>query len=149
MLLGTALLIACSSAAGAGASTTPSQAVAARTKALCERTTARDPAGVVTANGTFGVVGDTFSPASLAMNEPLLIVHRGAAINDTVSLVFRDIGHTTPAKWVSYAVGASTRPNPWGEVAFAAGWKPIGFAGSCWRVEVDGADSGLVLEVGS
>jgi hypothetical protein len=108
----------------------------------------RDAAGVVTANGIFGVVGDTFTPSSLAINEPLLIVHRGATMADFVSLKFVDVGHTSPATWVAYGVGASTRPNPWGDVAFAAGWKPIGFAGSCWRLEVDGFDSGLVLEVG-
>ena len=62
---------------------------------------------------------------------------------------FDDVNHTTPATWVSYGVSATVRPNPWGNLVFEAGWKPIGFTGSCWRVFVDSVDSGLVIEVRS
>ena len=86
-------------------------------------------------------------PSAIAMNESLVIVHRGAKEQDTLDLRFDDIGHSSPATWVSYRVGARTRANPWSEFAFEAGWKPIGFAGSCWRVVADGADTGLVLFV--
>ena len=70
---------------------------------------------------------------------------------ETASLQFTQIGTTAPATWVQYSSSADpqTSRTPWGDqVAFAAGWKPIAFAGSCWRLSVDGADTGLVLEVG-
>lgn len=115
--------------------------------AACAPTTSRDAAGVITANGTFGVVGDTSTPSATAMNEPLLVVRRGAVAGDRLDLRFVQLAESAPATWVEYGVQARTHPSPWGEVTFEAGWKPIGFAGSCWRVLADGADTGLVLEV--
>jgi len=102
---------------------------------------------VLTANGVFGVLGDTSTFSAIAMNEPLVIVHKGAKEQDTLALQFNGIGNSSPATSVSYGVGARARPNPWGAFAFEAGWKPIGFAGSCWRVIADGEDTGLVLFV--
>lgn len=112
----------------------------------CERTTKRDPSGVVTIDGTIGIIGDTFSASA---DGTLLIVRRGAKSGDSISLRFTRT--TGPAMSVSYGALAADQksPTPWGDqVAFAAGWKPIGFAGSCWRLSVDGADTGLVLAVG-
>jgi hypothetical protein len=88
-----------------------------------------------------------WTPAATAMNDYLVLVRRDAREGQHIALRFDDVLHTSPAKWVAYDVVATARPNPWGELVFNAGWKPIGFAGSCWRVIVDGVDSGLVLEV--
>jgi hypothetical protein len=103
--------------------------------------------GVLTANGVFGVLGDTSTFSAIAMNEPLVLVHRNAKEQDTLALTFENIGRSSPATSVWYDVGARARPNPWGDFVFEAGWKPIGFAGSCWRVIADGEDTGLVLSV--
>ena len=75
----------------------------------------------------------------------------GAKPGDSISLKFARLSATNAGMAVFYGVGAADQksPTPWGDqVAFAAGWKPIGFAGSCWRLIVDGADTGLVLAVG-
>jgi hypothetical protein len=136
---------ACGSPLGAtGPSASTSTAPSAT---ACEPTTHKDSTGVITANGVFGVIGDTAMSSAFAMNEPLLIVRRGAKETDGLALRFDDIGHSSPARSVSYGVVARDRENPWGAVAFEAGWKPIGFAGSCWRLMADGEDSGLVLFV--
>lgn len=146
-----ALLAGCGgtlSADAAQGSPSPAQgSTATATAASCAPTTSRDAAGVITANGTFGVVGDTSTPSATAMNEPLLIVRRGAVAGDRLDLRFVQLAHSAPATWVEYGVQAQTHPSPWGAVTFEAGWKPIGFAGSCWRVLADGADTGLVLFV--
>jgi hypothetical protein len=160
-LLGLTVFVAVQSAApsalvrGAAGATNAVTAVAAApvraTPAVsepCERTTKRDPAGVITIDGTIGIVGDTFSPSS---DGTLLIVRRGAKPGDSISLRFARLSATYAGMAVMYGVGAADQksPTPWGDqVAFAAGWKPIGMAGSCWRLFVDGADTGLVLAVG-
>lgn len=81
------------------------------------------------------------------MNDYLVIVTRGAHERDHIDLRFDNAGGSAPATWVSYGVTATARQNPWGPFVFEAVWKPIGFPGSCWRLNVDGADTGLVLEV--
>jgi hypothetical protein len=114
----------------------------------CQSTTTRDASGVITIDGNVGIVGNTFTPSG---DGSFLVVRRGAKSGDTVSLEFRQIGATAPATWVQYSATASPQQSktPWGDaVAFPAGWKPIAFAGSCWRLIVDGTDSGLVLAVG-
>lgn len=141
------VLIACSPSSAASRSSTPSP-TATVTAPPCARTTNRDASGVVTANGMFGIIGDSFTPSATAMNDALVIVRRGATIADTMSVAFQSISAAPLETTVWYSVGASTRPNPWGDVAFTAGWKPIGRAGSCWRLFVDSSDTGLVLEVG-
>ena len=138
-----ALVIACGAPAGAIGSTAPT--VPAATS--CQPTSSRDVMGVFTANGVFGVLGDTSTLSAIALNEPLVIVHQGAKAQDVIALDVKDIRNSSPATSVSYNVGAKARPNPWGAVAFEAGWKPIGFAGSCWRVTANGEDTGLVLFV--
>jgi hypothetical protein len=102
---------------------------------------------VITADGKIGVIGDTSTPSATAMEEPLLIVRRGTIEADRVALRFQNIASSAPASWVDYAVTAHRAPSAWGAFTFEAGWKPIGFAGSCWRLIVDGTDSGLVLYV--
>ncbi|TMF64065.1 MAG: hypothetical protein E6I14_04110 [Chloroflexi bacterium] len=102
---------------------------------------------MITANGAIGVLGEASTPSDTAANDYLVIVRRGAQEHEQIALQFDDIGHTSPATWVSYRVVATTRTNPWGDLVFEAGWKPIGFAGSCWRVIADGQDTGLVLFV--
>ena len=117
-------------------------------RADCRPTTARDASGVITVDGSIGIVGDTFTHSG---DGSFLILRRGAVQGETASLQFTQIGTTAPATWVQYSSSADpqTSRTPWGDqVAFAAGWKPIAFAGSCWRLSVDGADTGLVLEVG-
>jgi hypothetical protein len=139
-------------AAGATNAATAAPTVTARATPVvsepCERTTKRDPSGVITIDGTIGIVGDTFSPSA---EGTLLIVRRGAKPGDSISLKFARLSATNAGMAVFYGVGAADQksPTPWGDqVAFAAGWKPIGMAGSCWRLIVDGADTGLVLAVG-
>ena len=115
----------------------------------CRSTTARDALGVITVDGKIGIVGETFTPSG---DGSFLILRRGAVPGETMSLQFTQIGTTAPATWVQYSSSADpqTSRTPWGDqVAFAAGWKPIAFAGSCWRLIVDGTDTGLVLEVGA
>jgi hypothetical protein len=143
----TACLVACAPTALAAPSRSPAASAALDSTAGCQPTSSRDAAGVLTANGVFGVLGDTSTFSDVAMNEPLVIVRRDAKEQDTLALVFNSIGHSSPATAVSYGVGARVRPNPWGGFVFEAGWKPIGFAGSCWRVIANGEDTGLVLFV--
>ena len=138
-------LAACASPAGASGSNAPTPS--GTSAAACQPTSYRDASGVLTADGVFGVLGDTSTFSAVAMNEPLVIVHRGATEQDVLALNFSDIGNSSPASSVWYGVGAKARANPWGPFVFEAGWKPIGFAGSCWRVIADGKDTGLVLEV--
>jgi hypothetical protein len=139
------LTAACSSPVGATGSKTPTSPSPSTTS--CQPTSSRDTSGVLTANGVFGVLAATTMSSVIAMNEPLVIVHRGAKEQDGLALHFNDIGHPSPATSVWYSVVARDHQNPWGEFAFEAGWKPIGFAGSCWRVFADGEDTGLVLFV--
>jgi hypothetical protein len=136
---------ACGSTVGAASSRAPASPLPSGS--ACEPTSRKDSTGVVTTNGVFGVLGDAAMSSAIAMNEALVIVHRGAKEQDSLALRFEDIGHSSPATSVWYSVVARDRPNPWGSVAFEAGWKPIGFAGSCWRVLADGEDTGLVLFV--
>jgi hypothetical protein len=117
-------------------------------RAACQPTTTRDASGVITVDGNIGIVGDTFTRSG---DGSFVILRRGAVLGEQASLQFTQIGTTAPATWVQYSSSADPQPSrtPWGDhVAFAAGWKPIAFEGSCWRLIVDGTDSGLVLEVG-
>src|SRR2546428_3133758 len=133
------LVTACGPSLGATGSNAP---ISAAPATMCEPTSSRDAAGVLTANGVFGVLGDTTMSSAIAMNEPLVIVHRGAKAQDGLALRFDDIGHSSPATWVSYSVVARDHDNPWGAFAFEAGWKPIGFAASCWRAIGGGGGTG-------
>lgn len=115
----------------------------------CRPTTTRDASGVITLDGKIGIVGETFTHAG---DGSFLILRRGALLGEIASLQFTQIGASAPATWVQYSSAADPQPSrtPWGDqVAFAAGWKPIAFAGSCWRLIVDGTDTGLVLGVGA
>src|SRR5207247_3510608 len=94
---------------------------------VCEPTIYRDASGVVTANGTIGIVGNAWISADAAMNDYLVIVRRGGRGDDKMALRFNSVGNTAPATLVTYAVGARAQPNPWGAFVFQAGWKPIGF----------------------
>src|SRR2546423_3471222 len=139
------LVTACGPSLGASnpsAPTLPSPSATA-----CEPTTHRDASGVVTANGTVGIVGNASISADAAMNDYLVIVRRGGRGDDKMALRFDNVGTTAPATFVTYGLGARAQPNPWGAFVFQAGWKPIGFAGSCWRVSAAGQDTGLVLFV--
>ena len=118
-------------------------------RADCKPTLTRDASGVITVDGKIGIVGETFTYSG---DGSFLLLRRGAVFGETVSLQFTQIGTSAPATWVQYSSPADpeTSPTPWGDqVAFAAGWKPIAFAGSCWRLIVDGTDTGIVLEVGA
>ncbi len=112
----------------------------------CPRTRTTDATGVITSNGTIGIVGDT-QMSSTAFNDFFLMVRRGANTGDRASIQFTQIGSSAPATSVSYGVGAEPSRTPWGDVAFKLGVKPIGFENSCWRLLVDGTDSGIVLFV--
>jgi hypothetical protein len=123
--------------------------VAPSQQAGCPRTQSTDAlTGVVTSNGVIGIVGETFA-SSGAFNDSFVMVKRAAAVGERVAVVFEQIPPiTAPATSVSYGVPASPRTTPWGDVAFELGVKPIAFPSSCWRLLVDGADSGIVLFVG-
>jgi hypothetical protein len=139
------LASACGSTLGATSASAPTPSATSAT--TCQPTSSRDADGVFTSNGVYGVLGDTSMASAIAMNEPLVIVHKGAKAQDTLALQFNSVGNSSPATSVWYGVGARARPNAWSEFAFEAGWKPIGFAGSCWRLIADGDDTGLVLSV--
>src|ERR1700730_7808771 len=139
------LVTACSPSLGATASNAPTPPATSAT--TCHPTSSRDASGVLTVDGMFGVLGETSTQSATAMNDPLVILRRGAKEQDEIALVFNDIGRSSPATSVSYSVVGRARVNPWGAVTFDAGWKPIGFAGSGWRVIAGGEDTGLVLFV--
>lgn len=120
--------------------------VALAQQAGCARTRGTDASGVITADGVIGLVGDTYASSSWV--DSWLLVRRGAALGDRIGVEFRQLGSSAPASSVSYGVPATLRQTPWGDVAFPFGVKPIGFANSCWRLFVDGSDSGIVLFVG-
>ena len=152
LILFALVAVSCASppAATATASPAPTAATATPTRAdtaTCEARGRRDATGVVTVDGRTGIVGST-STFGEDMNGTFWIVRRGAALGDQLSLQFRNHGSSAPASWVAYGVSATSRPTPWGDVAFQAGWKPISFANSCWTLVVNGADTGLVLAVG-
>lgn len=109
---------------------------------------------MITADGQVGILDRTDMNAS-ALNDAFVMVRRGAAVGDRAAVEFRQIGTGAPASSVSYTVAADPRPTrpgvvatPWDGAAFKLGVKPIGFANSCWRLIVNGADSGIVLFVG-
>ena len=113
----------------------------------CEPTRARDATGVITKDGRIGIVGETFAVGDLPSGGPH-IVRRGTIPGDQISLRFDRIDITAPATKVFYGVTATALTTPWGDAAFPFGWKPIAFEDSCWRLIVDGVDTGIVLAIG-
>ena len=113
----------------------------------CEPSRAKDALGVITTDGRFGIVGDAFTFGE-DMNGAFWLVRKGAMVQDSVALHFVQTSGKAPTTWVEYNAAASTRTTPWGDVAFKVGWKPISFSDSCWRVVVDGIETGLVVAVG-
>jgi len=113
----------------------------------CEPTRTKDALGVVTVDGRSGIVGDAFTFGG-DINGVFLLVRRGAVVGDSVALHFVQTTGKAPATTVDYNAAASPRTTPWGDVAFKVGWKPISFSDSCWRLVVDGTDTGLVVAVG-
>jgi hypothetical protein len=79
------------------------------------------------------------------VNDSFTLVRRGAARGERHDVVFANLRNGPD--WISYVVIAQPQASPWGDVVFPLGVKPIGFADSCWRVEVDGQDTGLVLHI--
>ena len=114
--------------------------------ASCPRTQTTDASGVVTRDGVFGIEGDTLLPADEDLTFRLL--RRGANIGESITVRFDQLGTNAPAQWVEYSVTASRQPTSWGTLAFALAVKPIAFRNSCWRLLVNGADTGLVVAVG-
>ena len=113
----------------------------------CEPTRTKDALGVITTDGRFGIVGDAFTFGE-DMNGAFWLVRKGAVAEDSVALHFVQTSGKAPTTWVEYNAAASPRTTPWGDVAFKVGWKPISFSDSCWRVVVDGMETGLVVAVG-
>jgi len=117
------LVTACGSSLGASnpsAPTLPSLSATAY-----EPTTRRDASGVVTANGTVGIVGNASISADAAMNDYLVIVRRGGRGDDKMALRFDNVGTTAPATFVTYGVGARAQPNPWGAFFFRPAGSPL------------------------
>jgi hypothetical protein len=153
-LLGVLLLACVSPAPGSHTTPTPTIAAVSPTPTAtgplvltCEPTRSRDATGVITADGRYGVVGETFTFGE-DMNGTFSLVRRGAIAGDRVALHFQQVGASAPATWVEYSASASDQQTPWGNTVFRVGWKPISFAGSCWKLVVDGEDTGLVLALG-
>jgi hypothetical protein len=122
--------------------------------ASCPRTRSVDEFGVLTSDGVTGVVDRTYASAR-SVNEFFVLVRRGGAVGQRAAIEFRQLGTSAPATWVAYEVAAEARPtppgirpSPWDGAAFKLGVKPIGFGDSCWRLIVDGKDTGIVLQVG-
>ena len=103
---------------------------------------------MITGNGRFGIVGDTFA-SSAQVNDSFVLVMRGATLGQQMTVVFVNAGSRAPASSVSYGVVAERMPNAWGDFAFKLWVKPIGFPNTCWQVRTDAGDTGLVLEIGS
>lgn len=115
----------------------------------CPRTRTTDHSGVITTTGLVGITGTTVGRASDIDGSFGWMVRRGATtVGQRVAVVFRQIGSSAPASSVSFDIPAVPHQTAWGDLAFSMGYKPIGFANSCWRLIVDGADSGIVLFVG-
>ena len=113
----------------------------------CEPTRKTDAAGVVTVDGGFGIVGEA-STYGGDTEGTFWLVRKGAALGDSIALHFEQTAGKAPATWVEYNATGSPRTTPWGDVAFKVGWKPISFSDTCWRLVVDGTDTGLVVAVG-
>ena len=130
--------------------------VQSRPGVACPRTRSADAFGVITSDGATGIIDRTFGSASaVSLGDAFVMVRRGSVVGQNVAVEFRQIGTSAPATWVAYTVTAEARPTPagvlatpWDGAAFKLGVKPIGFADSCWRLIVDGADTGIVLQVG-
>lgn len=125
----------------------PAASDATRSVPGCPRTVSTDASGVTSTDGRFGMAGETYASAT-AVNDSFVLVRRGAAVGDQATVTFPQVGSSAPASSVWYGVTASPRQTPWGSAAFALGVKPIGFANSCWRVLIDGVDTGIVLAIG-
>lgn len=118
--------------------------------ASCPRSRGVDASGVITSDGTFGIVRDTYA-SSTDINGSFFMVRRGSTIGQRVDVAFQQVGSGAPASSVWYGVAAEswqTPPAGRGDVVFKLGVKPIGFVNSCWRLFVDGVDTGIVLFVG-
>lgn len=118
--------------------------------ASCPRTRGLDASGVITSNGTIGIVRDTYV-SSADVNGSFLMVRRGSTIGQRAEVDFHQVGSSAPASRVFYGVAAElwrTPPAGWGDIVFKLGVKPIGFTNSCWGLFVDGTDTGIVLFVG-
>ena len=113
----------------------------------CEPTRTKDALGVTTTDGRFGIVGDPFTFGE-DMNGAFWLVRKGAMVQDSIALHFVQTSGKAPMTWVEYNAAASPHSTTWGDVAFKVGWKPISFSDSCWRVVVDGIETGLVVAVG-
>ena len=113
----------------------------------CEPSRTKDALGVITTDGRIGIVGDAFTFGE-DMNGAFWLVRKGAMVQDSVALHFVQTSGKAPMTWVEYNAAASPHTTPWGDVAFKVGWKPISFSDSCWRVVVDGMETGLVVAVG-
>jgi hypothetical protein len=155
LVLGVLFLTACSAdgarAPGQTSTVPPASLLATREPsptpvAGCEPTRARDDSGVITFNGRIGI-GETFAVGD-RLNTGTHVLRRGTIVGDEASVRFDQVGNTAPATWVQYSVTATALVSPWGEAAFMVGWKPIAFEDSCWRLLVDGADTGIVLAIG-
>lgn len=157
LVLATLLLAACSAdgSAVAGPTSTisttvpasPTSGPSATPVAGCDPTRARDSSGVITKDGRIGIVGETFAVGDVRSGGTH-IVRRGAIPGDRLDVRFHQIVSAAPATSVQYSVTATALTSPWGGAAFMIGWKPIAFEDSCWRLIVDGADSGIVLAIG-
>jgi hypothetical protein len=117
-------------------------------RGACPRTRSTDASGVITSNGLIGIAGTTLGTSADVNGTFGWLVRAGATPGQSVGVVFRQIGASAPASSVSFSIPAVPRQSAWGDVAFDMHWKPMGFANSCWRLFVDGADSGIVLFVG-
>ena len=120
----------------------------------CQWTRITDQWGVITVDGKTGILDRTYASAA-DVNGGWVMVRRGTAVGERISVRFDQIGTSAPAKWVAYEDLAEPRPTqpgiaatPWDGAAFTLGHKPVAFDNSCWRLIVNGADTGIVLFVG-
>ncbi len=120
----------------------------------CPRTRSTDASGVITSDERTGIIDSTHANAT-QVNDAFVMVRRGASVGQSVGVEFRQLGTSAPATSVAYTVTAEPRPTPaglratpWDGAAFKLGVKPIGFANSCWRLIVVGADTNLVVQIG-
>ncbi|OLC58630.1 MAG: hypothetical protein AUH85_00450 [Chloroflexi bacterium 13_1_40CM_4_68_4] len=114
---------------------------------ICQPTTRTDAMGIITATGSFGLVGPVHATADDAMNHEILVVWRGGGPGVDLEVQADGLDPALNTKWVRWgAIGPVEGVTPWGNVAYRVGLKPIGRAG-CWRLGARGAppEDGVVI----
>ena len=116
---------------------------------ICQPTTRTDDMGIITATGSFGLLGPVRASADDSLNDEILVVWRDGGPGIALQVQADGIDPALNTKWVRWgAIGPVEGGTPWGNVAYRVGLKPIGRAG-CWRLGATGAppEDGVVIYI--